>query len=313
MIFTTVLQQVIILFIYIFLGVILTKKGIMTDAGARSLTDFVLFFVTPCVIIKSFMRPFDRSTLNDVLLSFLIAAIIHLFFILAVTLLIRSKDDAKRRVLRYAVVFTNCGYMSLPLQQAVLGDNGVLIAASFIAIFNLFTWTYGIVEISGDRKYISAKKIFFNPGIIGLTVGLLVFLLPIQLPVFARQVLSQPVIGLAALNTPMPMIIIGFRLAQSDLKATLKDLAALSAIVIRLALLPLCVLGGLYLAHVRGDMLVSMSISACAPSAANTAIFAAKYGKNPDLAVNIVSLATVVSLVTMPLLVTLAKIVSLMP
>ncbi len=313
MIFLTVLQQVIILFIFIFLGVLLTKKNIMTDAGVRSITDFVLYFVTPCVIIKSFMREFDRDTLNDILLSFLLALIIHIFFIAAVTLLLRDKDEAKRKVLRYSVVFSNCGYMCLPVQEAVLGSNGVLLAASFIAIFNLFTWTYGIVLISGERKYISVKKLFINPGIIGLTVGLLVFLLPVRLPAFAREILSQPVIGLAALNTPLPMIIIGHRLAQSDLLKTVKDLSALFAIFLRLVLLPLGVLAGMYFCHIRGDMLVSMTISACAPSAANTAIFAAKYNKAPDLAVNLVSLSTVVSLVTIPLIVTLAKYLSVLP
>lgn len=303
MIFFTVLKQVIVLLLLIALGVLLTKRGIFTEAGVKSMTDLVLLFVTPCVIIKSFIREFDPSTLKAVLISFIAAVGVHVLFIVIGTLLCRSKDEARRRVLRFGVVFTNCGYMSLPLQEAVLGFDGILYGASFIAIFNLIVWSYGITEMSGDRRYISPKKLILNPGIIGLTVGLIIFLASIPVP----EVISAPVGYLAALNTPLPMMIIGYHLAQSDLKKALRDWECLLAVGIRLVLMPLIAIGILYLCGLRGSLFVSVVIAACAPTAAITTMFSAKFNKATELSVNMVSLSTVLSLITIPLLVTFAQ------
>lgn len=305
-IFFQVFEQVLILLILILLGVVLAKARVLNDAGVRCITDVVLLFVTPCVIINSFIRPFDPATLRGVLLSFLAAAGVHLLFIGMAHLLCRGGDDARRRVLRFGVIFTNCGYMSLPLQQAILGDDGVLYGASFIAIFNLFVWSYGITEMSGDKKHISPKKLLFNPGMIGLAVGLLIFLCSIRLP----AVISAPIGYLAALNTPLPMIIIGFHLAQSDIRHAFRDRACLLAIGLRLVVMPLLVLGLLYLCGMRGTMLVSVVIAASAPTAAITTMFSAKFGKATELSVNMVSLSTVLSVITIPLIVTLTQYIA---
>lgn len=306
MIFLTVLNQVIILFILIFLGVLLTKKGIFTESGIKSMTELVLRFVTPCVIIKSFIREFDPDTLKGVLISFVSAAAIHILFILVGICVFRERDEARRRVLRFGIVFSNCGYMSLPLQEAVLGADGVVYGASFIAIFNIFVWSYGIFEMSGDRALVSPKKLFINPGMIGVTLGIIVFLIPFQIP----AIIEKPISYLAALNTPLPMMIIGYHLANSNLKKAFKDLVCWGALLIRLVALPMLALASLYLCGIRGNMLISMVIAACAPSAAITTMFSSKFGKDTELSVNLVSLSTVISLITIPPIVTLAQIIS---
>ena len=81
LILTTVFTQVVVLFILIFLGFFFSKKKILTENAVKSMTDIVLYLVTPSVIIKSFLRKFDRSTLKGILLSFLAAFILHLIFI----------------------------------------------------------------------------------------------------------------------------------------------------------------------------------------------------------------------------------------
>ena len=63
--FLTVFKQVVILFILIFIGFFCSKKKIFTEEGIKSITKFVLFFVTPCVIINSFNRTFDSNVLKN--------------------------------------------------------------------------------------------------------------------------------------------------------------------------------------------------------------------------------------------------------
>lgn len=304
--FINVLTQVVILLILILIGVLLTKAKVLNETGIKCMTDTVLLLVTPCVIIKSFIREFDHNTLKKLLISFLIAILSHIGFIILSHLIIRDKDKKKEKVLRFGSVFSNCGFMSIPLQQALLGDEGVFYASSYVAIFNLFIWSYGIITMSGDKKYLSPKKLLFSPGIIGITVGLIIFLCSIPVP----KIISEPVSYLAGLNTPIPMIIIGFHLANSDVLAAIKNLKCIFAIAFRLVILPMIALGIFYLCGIRGVMLVSSVISCCAPVAALTTMFSAKFGADTSLSVNFVSLSTILSLFTMPIIITFAQYIA---
>ena len=301
--FINVLTQVIILFILILLGFLLTKVKMLTEEAVKSMTELVLTLVTPCVIIKSFVREFDTALLKSFLISLVAAFACHIMFIIITQLTLNCKDKKAEKVLKYGAAFSNCGYMSIPLQQALLGDDGVFFAASFIAVFNVFCWTYGIILMSGDKKYLTPKKLIINPGIIGIIIGLAVFLLSIPLP----KVIYEPVSYLASLNTPLPMIIIGYHLAHSSLLDGFKNPKCILAIIIKLLIIPLLALGGLYLCGIRGVLLVSLVISCCAPTAANTTMFSSKFGADTSLSVNLVSLSTLCSLITIPLVVTLAQ------
>ena len=304
--FINVLNQIIILFILILIGFILTKCKILNDISVKSMTDLVLIFVTPCVIISSFMRKFEASALKNLLICFLIAFLAHIGFITISKLFIRDADKSKEKVLKFASIFSNCGYMSLPLQKALLGDNGIFFGSAFIAIFNLFIWSYGILLMSGDKKYITPKKVLINPGIIGVTIGLILFLFSIKLPL----IISEPINYLASLNTPLPMIIIGFHLANKPLHFELKNFKMILSILFKLIIFPLITLGVMYLCGIRGDMLVSITISCSAPTAAITTMFASKFKTDVPLSVDIVSLSTILSLFTIPPIVTLAQYIA---
>ena len=301
--FTNVFTQVVILFILILLGVGLTKCRILNEKTVSGMTDLVLFIVTPCVIIKSFVREFDKSVLKNLLISFLIALLAHIGFIALSRLILHSKEKADEKVLRFGSIFSNCGFMSIPLQQAILGDIGVFYGSSYIAIFNLFVWSYGIISMSGDKKYLTPKKMVLNPGIIGLACGLVIFLFSVPLP----KIIFEPVSYMASLNTPLPMIIIGYHLTNSSLLDGLKNLKCVLAMLLKVAVFPLLALGIMYACGVRGNMLISSVISVSAPTAANTTMFASKFSANTSLSVDMVSLSTIMSLISMPCIITLAE------
>ena len=304
--FTQVLTQVIILFILIIIGVILAKTKVLGENGVKNMTDLVLYTVTPCVIVKSFIREFDAAALKNLLLSFLIAILSHIGFILISRILIRDKDESNQAVLQFGTIFSNCGFMSIPLQQALLGDTGVFYCSSYIAIFQLFIWSYGILTMSGDKKYVTPKKLIINPGLIGLGVGLVIFLLSIPVP----KIIAEPISYMASLNTPLPMIVIGYHLAHSKLIEGIKNFKCLYAIFIKLFLFPLLTLGVMYVCGVRGIMLVSSIISTSAPTAAMATMFAAKFDRSTSLSVNMVSLSTAFSLISMPIIITLAQYIA---
>ncbi len=299
---TSVATQVAVLFILIGIGFLCSKKDIFDEHTIKHFTHFILYFVTPTVIINSFNREYDPLLVKKLLVSSGCAVLAHALAIALSYILIHDREQAKRAVLRYGVIFSNCGYMALPLQNAILGSEGVFLGTAYIGIFNLITWTYGLVLMSGSFREINIRKVFINPGIIGIAAGLLIFLTPFKLPV----ILASPIQHLANLNTPLPMFIIGFYLAQIKSFAVLRDPKIILGIAMRLILCPLSVMGVMFLLGIRDNILPCMVIASSAPTAANTTMFAAKYEKDTQVSVTMVAMSTLFSILTMPVLVTLA-------
>ena len=135
--FITVGTQVLELFILIALGFICGKTKILNEKAVKSITDIVLYIVCPCVIVQNFIRPFDINMLQGLLTSAGASLCIHILSIVIAMAVFHDKIPQKNRVYRFALIFSNCGYMSLPMQQALLGSDGVFFGAVYIVIFNV--------------------------------------------------------------------------------------------------------------------------------------------------------------------------------
>ncbi len=302
--FLTVSQQVLILFILIAAGFVSRKINLIGESAVKGMTNLVLYFATPCVIITSFNDcKFNREMLIGLLLMAGIVVVIHIVSIAVATLCFGNRDTAKKAVFKVATVFSNCGFMSLPLQKAILGSDGVFYGAIYVAIFNIMVWTYGLVTMSGNKKDLSLKKLITNPGIVGVVIAVVIWVLNIHLP----TVIYSPINYLGALNTPVPMIIIGCQLASANLKRAFTDRYSYLSMGLRLIIIPLVTLGVLVVLGVRGSMLVATVIATSAPSAATTTMFATKYNRDTSLSVSLVSASTLISMISMPVIVALAQ------
>jgi predicted permease len=299
--FIAIAQQVLVLFILISVGFVCGKKGVITEHASKKMTDIVLYVVTPCVMISAFQREFSVETLELVGAAALTAAAIITASILIVKLLIRDKDASRRKVLQFAVVFSNCGFMSLPLQKQLLGNDGWFFGSIFVAVFNIFCWTYGLVDMSGDKKQLSIKRLALNPGLLGVSAGVILFICRVTLP----DVIALPVGHLANLNTPPPMLIIGFYLSQANLKKAFTDVKSYLATAIRLIAIPLLAAVVMTARHLDRTMTIAFTIACSAPTAASTTMFAAKFDRDVPLSVGIVASSTLISIITMPLVVSL--------
>lgn len=293
-------EQVVILFILIGLGYIAGKFKLMNAAVSSGMTNIVLYFVTPCVILNSFQRPYDSNMLHGLLIATAAAIISHVISILLAHLLVHQKDDRrKERVYRFSVVFSNCAFMSLPLQQALLGSDGIFYGAAYIAMFNILVWSYGLSIMSSSKTALSPKKILLNPGVLSVMIGILFFFTSFRFP----EVIGKPIEYMAALNTPVPMFLIGFYLSQANLFNVLKSANTFWVIALRLIISPLIALILFYLCNLRGDILISCMIAVCAPVAAVTTMFAEKFGQDTEVSVGLVSASTLFSIITMPIIV----------
>ena len=308
--FYTVFLQVVVLFILMGLGFIGNKTKLITLDGSKVMSDVVLYFVTPCLIINSFSNmECDKQHLNGLIICFVSFFAIMAATIALVHVIFRGKDEKKMRVLRFGLVFSNVGYMGIPLQEAVLGEEGVFYGAVCVGVFSLLVWTYGVICSSGNIKNLSVKTLIFNPGLIAVTVGLIIFLGSVPVAKYLPPV--HTTLGyMANLNTPIAMMVIGFNLANSNIIASLKSASTYLVAALRLIAVPLASLFVLLLCGIRGDILVSLVVASSAPVAAVTTVFAIKYDNDINTSVNLVAFTTLLSIVTMPVIVALAQVFS---
>lgn len=323
--FLTVSQKVGLLFILIALGWVCRKIGFLTDEANKCMADIVMYFVTPCVIINAFSATvYTKAELLGILRNIavvaIVSAIFHVVMILAACLIFRFRDENRRRVMRFAAVFSNAGFIALPLAQALIdtGDchEGALYAAVFLSVFNIVLWTWGLVDMSGEKKAMNWKKILLNPGIIGVAVGLVIFTSPLYLTfgetagIRFPAVITDALSSLSALNLPLPMLMVGYYLGKADLIAAFRDGWSYVCMAIRLIAFPMALLGVLYLCGIRGNVLTVLVIGASAPVGATTTIFSAKFNRDTDLSVRLVSLSTILSMLTIPLIVGLTQTIA---
>ena len=304
--FTTVFQQIVILFIMIGVGYVCSKRGFLSPLTIKELSKFIIYVVTPCIVVESFHRPFDSSMMGNIAIACAAAAGAHLLNIILSRVLIRDREQNRRVVYQFATIFSNCGFMGLPLQYAILGTDGVFYGAVFIAVFNVFTWTYGFTIMGSKGQKLKLKEILLNPGVLGVTAGLIIFVNSIQIP----HILLVPIKRFAALNTPLPMVVVGYYLAQITSLKVLKDRYLVITQAVKLLAAPLLALLLFYAAGIRGLLLISLVISASAPSAANTVMFSVLFNRDTKLAVTLVSVSVLLSLFTMPLVISLAMAVA---
>ena len=297
-------SYVLILFILIGVGFITNKLKVLSKTTVRDMTNFVLYFVTPCVLINSYQREFDKTMLAGLGITLIAAFASFAINILIAHLVIHDKDKIREKTLIFGSVFPNCGYMSLPLQGALLGQEGIFYGATYIAVFQIMVWTYGVFEMSRDAKMISFKKILVNPGVLGTLIGLVLFLFSIKLPF----VIKEPISYLAALNTPVPMVIVGYHLADASLK--IKGKNSYISLILRLVVSPALMLLGFKVFGITGAVAVACLISASAPTAANTTMFSEKFGGDIQHSATMVSMATLLSIITIPIFVGIATTLS---
>lgn len=297
-------EQVAILFILIALGFACGKTKLINDVSSKHLTNLVLYFATPCIMIQSFQEvKYDEGLVFNLAVTVICAALIISGSAVVSRLIFREKNENRRIVLRFASVFSNCGFMSLPLQRAVLGSKGVFYGAVFVAVFNIIVWSYGLIDMSGGKKAFSFKRLILNPGVLGAAVATTLFLTRVSLP----NIVLSPISYIAALNTPVPMLVIGYHLSKAKLGSHFKDAAVYAVTAVRLIAFPLAALFIMRLFNVDSDILISCTVASSAPVAAMTTMFSTKFGRDTQLSVGLVSITTLASIVTMPVIIALAQ------
>lgn len=294
-------RQVLLIFLYVLIGIFCVKKKIITSEAGKQFSNFIVTVVMVSVVIKSYIRPMEKQYLLGIVLAIGLAALFHILAIIASSLFIKEREDIRYRIERMGVVYSNCGFMGIPLIYAAVGDIGIFYAVAYISIFNIVLWSHGVMTLSGEKK-INIRSAIINPALIAFTIGFVIFCTQIPVPNMVVEVLGS----IADMNTPLAMITTGVFLANIDFKSTFANKRIYYVTALRLILLPMIMLTIIKLLGVihwmpGANEVVMASVIGCAcPAAASITLFPAKYNMDGEYGAQIIAVSTLLSVITIP-------------
>ena len=294
------LRQNLTMMLYMLIGLALFKANLVTLRGSSEIGKILIYVTIPASILKPYMLDFSMEKLKGLLLAFGAAALTLLIASAVSALIFKSRSDIRY----FGCIFSNAGFIGIPLAQMTLGDEAVFYIAAYVVLVNLTQQSFGIWILTKDRKYISPKKMFTTPAMFAFGAALLLFFLPIQVP----QVFNTVISGLSAMNGPLAMMLIGGYLSQVSPKELLGDKYTYMCICVRLLLIPLITVFTLMIIPSRHLMLrFAILLAAAAPVGSNAAVFAQLYGNDYKGGVKDVCMTTIASILTLPLVFLLAQ------
>lgn len=294
-------EQLAVLGVLMFIGWVFSKRGILNKEVSKGLSDILIDIATPAMILASYAVKYDPNMSKSMGKTFFYSVIILMMAIFVSRAAVHRVAPEQRKILQFGLVFSNSGYMGLPLIQFVFGDMAVIFASIYLIANNALTWTYGDGLMSGrpmKNKTELLKKMFRNPALISVCIGLILFFGKIPMP----KLVLQPIRLLASLSAPLSMLVLGQKCAEIEWKNLHRDRVLHYGLLLRLLIMPLSTILILKLLKVPKEIGEVLFIMQALPSAILTVMLSERYELDADFASKLTILSHILCLCTIPLM-----------
>ncbi|WP_102275007.1 AEC family transporter [Cytobacillus massiliigabonensis] len=296
------LQEMLTLYGIAILGFFVRKRGILNEHANDVLTHLILNITLPALILFSLDISFSFDTIKDFLwLISMSMYILVLSCFLARWMKKRAELEKKQKnVYEGLIIFGNQGFIGYAVSFILFGEQGIIYLTIFNLCYLILIWTYGIFLFSNSKDAISWKQIFMNPGILSTFAGLILFLLPANLPAMVSSGLES----VGKMTIPLSMMLIGSLVAKvkdKDLFLLIKNRYLWKMAIARLLFIPFLLLP-FAIISVPDSLLITAILVSGMPAAPTITLFSQKYGADTLFASLGVLITTMLCIVTIPLL-----------
>ncbi len=302
-------------------GYLCRRLGIIDEAASKRLSKLIITVGQPMMIIgalisKEFSWELFRAGLLYMLIGFLLHPAMALVAYLASPLF---EGGSRRGISIFSIIFNNCGFIGLPILNAIFPGRGAFYGAFFLIGFHVYIWTLGIWILSrdSDNVKLTPKKAIVNFGTIPCALGLVLYLLKgllikaeLDIPTFVIDFTNH----LGNLCLPISLLIIGALLATQDMKKMLCSWKLYFFNFVKLIIVPLVICFGAKLVTLGMEdpapIILFCTVIAAMPSATTVAMLSEMYDLDSPYAAQVVGTTSLFSLATLPLMYFLADLVA---
>ena len=297
---SNLLQQMLILMLFLAVGFIAGETGIIDPEGNRKLTKLLLHVAQPALIIDAAIGSRLSFAPTDILRLLGYACLMYAVLIAlgyAASPLFRV-DAVRKNTFRFECIFPNNAFMGFPVVSAMFGSDAVFIASIFCVPFNFLAYSIGVLMLSGGRQRGLRWRVLLTPTMICTFLGIVLIFTRPALP----YVITEAARRLGGMTVPGAMLVIGATLSAAPVKSMFSDGHTYLLCLVRLILSPLAVWAVCGIFVKDAVFLGILTILSAMPAAAISTMLSIEYGGDPDTASRGVFLTTLLSAATAPLM-----------
>jgi hypothetical protein len=298
---TNLLQQMLILLIFMVVGYIAGKTKTIDATGNAKISKMLLNVAQPAMILSSALNSQVSFSPKDVVMLIVYAfAMYALLFILAYAVSpIFHVSDERKRVYRFMTVFANVAFMGYPVVSALYGPDAVLIASIYLAPFNVLVYSAGPIMLVGRGESKLNWRVLVNPAMVATVIALVITFVDVEFP----YVICSAASSLGNMVVPGAMLVIGVSLSANSFKSVFSDGYTYLLCLVRLIIAPIVIWAvcGLFIkdSYYMGILVVLSSM----PAAAIATMLCMEYGGDEETASRGIFMSTVLSVATTPLMI----------
>lgn len=297
---TGVFRQMIILFLLMAVGYIAGKTKVMSLDSNKNLSRIINCITNPCNVLYSALCN-DHALNNGEVFQLLgIAAALYggMVLIAQIVPYLLQVEKEKSNQYKFMMIFSNIGYMGIPVISSIYGSSAVFYIAIFIMVFNLVLYTYGVYLLRGDGKVQLKISDLVSPMMICSFLSLILYLLEARAPVLITDTLDT----LGAVTTPCAMLIVGCALSAIPVRDVFTNWRLYIVSALKLLVIPIA--GYFLLRPIISNVTVLGVIVAILgmPIATTFTMLSAQYDRDQKLAAASVFITTLLSVGSIPLL-----------
>ena len=301
------MEQIIQLFLMIFMGFVIVKARLLKSEDSRVLSVIVLYLIVPCVIINAFQVDYTKDTVQGLLIA--LAASVLTQIVLLIVISVFGKLIHLNEVEVASLYYSNSGNLIVPIVTFILGKEWVLYGCVFMSVQLVFLWTHCKKIISREASY-DWKKIVLNINMISIVIGVILFFTRIHLPSDINSTLS----AVGSMIGPASMIVTGMLFAGMDFKQIFANKRVYFVSFFRLIIVPVIALFLIKCSQLStfssngNKLMMIVFLAIITPSASTVTQMCQVYGNDSQYASAINVVTTLLAIVTMPLMVMLFQI-----
>lgn len=302
------MNQIIQLFIMIFMGFIIVKAKLLKAEDSKILSVIVLYLVIPCVIINAFQVDYTPQTVKGLLIALAGSVMTQVILLIVVSILGRVFHLNEVEVA--SIYYSNSGNLIVPIVTFILGKEWVLYGCVFMSVQLVFIWTHCKKIISRESTY-DWRRIVLNINMISIAIGIILFLTRIHLPAIINNTLS----AVGSMIGPASMIVTGMLFAGMNFKQIFANKRVYFVSFFRLIIVPVIALFLIKCSQLStfssngNKLMMIVFLAIITPSASTITQMCQVYGNDSQYASAINVVTTLFAIVSMPAMVILFQMI----
>lgn len=305
-----ILKNMSVIFCLAFMGYVFYKKGILEENTNKKLSMLVVDVCNPALSIACVIEDKINASHQEILQAVVISTAIYGILILLGSILPKLLRIAKgeEKFYHMMTVYTNVGFIGLPLARAMLDADAMLYVIIFNVLYSLFFYTHGYFIMGKKKEKVQAgkggkKKPELNLGLISGIATVMIVWFDFQIP----EVLGNVCIYTGDANTFIALILLGAAVAAAPAGQLVSNGRLYLFLGLRMLVIPILAAGILNFLNIDSNMALAFTLMLSMPMASMPLMLAERNGENTAILSQGIAISTAVSFVTITITLALGK------